>query len=247
MKMKSVAVLALAATLTACAGTSKVMLGQPRMPIDASQVQIYSTPPPGSVEIAQLEASSAVGFGTQGQTDAAVARLKREAAALGAIGGPDEEIVVPIGVRNHVISADEFAGWVDTAKSGNAPINERRARLTAIAQREILRRSGKDDAWRNSGPLKSAITKAWPTQKPLKLVDGLLPGPKGKKRAWTAADQLLVDEANSMLNGSPFTYGHVVVDEETHQFAPAIGRGQDERPVIRDSERSGRDAGCRFL
>lgn len=136
-----------------------------------------------------------------------------EAAALSEIGGPDDEIVVPIGVRNHVISADEFAGWIETAKSGRAPINQRRERLTAIAQREILRRSGKDDAWRNSGPLKSAITKAWPTQKPIKLVDGLLPGPKGKKRVWTAADQLLVDEANSMLNGSPFTYGHVVVDE----------------------------------
>ena len=136
-----------------------------------------------------------------------------EAAALSAICGPDDDIVVPIGVRNHVIGAVEFAQWIETAKSGNAPINERRARLVAIAQREILRRSGKDDAWRNSGPLKSAITKAWPTQKPIKLVDGLLPGPKGKKRAWTPADQLLVDEANSMLNGSPFTYGHVVVDE----------------------------------
>lgn len=72
--------------LTACAGTSKVMLGQARPPVDPAQVRIYTTPPPGSMEIAQLESSSAVGFGTQGQTDAAVARLKREAAALGANG-----------------------------------------------------------------------------------------------------------------------------------------------------------------
>lgn len=136
-----------------------------------------------------------------------------ETAALGAIGGTDEDIVIPIGVRNHVVTATEFAGWIATATSGNAPINERRARLTAIAQREMLRKSGKDDVWRSCGPLKSAITKAWPTQKPIKLVDGLLPGPKGKKRAWTDADQLLIDEANSLLNGSPFTYGHVVVDE----------------------------------
>ena len=49
-------------------------------------MQIYRTPPAGSQEIAQLESKSAVGFGTQGQTDAAVARLKREAAALGANG-----------------------------------------------------------------------------------------------------------------------------------------------------------------
>jgi DNA helicase IV len=136
-----------------------------------------------------------------------------EDAALQAIGGPAEDIVVPIGVRNHVVTAAEFAGWIATATSGSAPINERRARLTAIAQREMLRKSGKDDVWRSCGPLKSAITKAWPTQKPIKLVDGLIPGLKGKKRAWTDADQLLVDEANSLLNGSPFTYGHVIVDE----------------------------------
>ena len=80
---------ALAATLlvaAGCASTSKVMLGRARAPIDPALVQIYSTPPAGSQEIAQLESSSAVGFGTQGQTDAAVARLKREAAALGANG-----------------------------------------------------------------------------------------------------------------------------------------------------------------
>ncbi|HEY5972041.1 MAG TPA: hypothetical protein VIT22_08720 [Pseudoxanthomonas sp.] len=86
MILRNAAILLLAGTLTACAGTSKVMLGQARPAIDPTQVRIYTTPPAGSVEIAQLESSSAVGFGTQGQTDAAVARLKREAAALGANG-----------------------------------------------------------------------------------------------------------------------------------------------------------------
>ncbi|WP_334179083.1 hypothetical protein [Pseudoxanthomonas sp.] len=69
-----------------CASSSKVMLGQARAPVDPAQVQVYRTPPAGSQEIAQLESKSGVGFGTQGQTDAAVARLKREAAALGANG-----------------------------------------------------------------------------------------------------------------------------------------------------------------
>ncbi|MBP7465472.1 MAG: hypothetical protein KA776_04360, partial [Pseudoxanthomonas sp.] len=78
--------------LAGCAGSSKVMVGQARPPIDPAQVQVYTAVPPGSQEIAQLEASSAIGFGTQGQTDAAVERLKREAAALGANG------VVLIGV-----------------------------------------------------------------------------------------------------------------------------------------------------
>ena len=145
-----------------------------------------------------------------------------EQAALDAIVAPDEDIVVPIGVRNHVIPAGEFATWVDTAKSGNVPINERRTRLTAIAKRELLRRSGRDDAWKSAGPLKSAISAAWPNQKPVKLVDRLLPGPSGRRRAWTRADQLLVDEANSILNGSPFTYGHVVVDEAQDHSAVAL-------------------------
>ena len=69
-----------------CASSSKVMLGQARAPVDPAQVQVYRTAPSGAQEIAQLESKSAVGFGTQGQTDAAVARLKREAAALGANG-----------------------------------------------------------------------------------------------------------------------------------------------------------------
>ena len=92
MKYGTVAILALAALLAGCAGTSKVMLGPARAPIDPAQVRVYTAVPPGAVEIAQLESSSAVGFGTQGQTDAAVARLKREAEALGANG------VVLIGV-----------------------------------------------------------------------------------------------------------------------------------------------------
>jgi|GEM_PF-80598 len=72
--------------LSGCAGSSKVMVGQARPPIDPAQVQIYTVVPAGAQEIAQIESSSAIGFGTQGQTDSAVARLKAEAAALGANG-----------------------------------------------------------------------------------------------------------------------------------------------------------------
>ena len=86
MKFPFAIALGIALASSGCASTSKVMLGQVRAPLDPASVQIYSTPPPGSVEIAQLESSSAIGFGTQGQTDAAIARLKRGAAALGANG-----------------------------------------------------------------------------------------------------------------------------------------------------------------
>lgn len=86
MKIQLAIALVLSLMAGGCASTSRVMLGQARAPVDPALVLIYSTPPAGSVEIAQLESASAVGFGTQGQTDAAVARLKREAAALGANG-----------------------------------------------------------------------------------------------------------------------------------------------------------------
>ena len=82
----ALAALLLAPLLLACASTSKVMLSQARPAIDPALVQVYASPPEGSIEIAQIEATSAAGFGTQGQTDAAIARLKREAAALGANG-----------------------------------------------------------------------------------------------------------------------------------------------------------------
>lgn len=80
------AALALTAPLGGCGGVSKVMMGSARAPIDPSLVHIYPTAPPGSEEIAQIESVSGPGFGTQGQTDAAVDRLKREAASLGANG-----------------------------------------------------------------------------------------------------------------------------------------------------------------
>ncbi len=144
------------------------------------------------------------------------------AAAIDAIRAPDDDIRVPIGARTHVIDREQFAGWLATALSGTSPLNERRERMRSLAQRELLQRTGSDDTWSKAAPLKSAINKAWPTQKPGRLVDRLLPGPSGKRRVWTRADQLLVDEANSFLNGSPFTYGHVIVDEAQDHSAVAL-------------------------
>ena len=144
------------------------------------------------------------------------------AAAEASIRPPDEDIRVPIGARTHVISREMFSEWLATALSGTSPLNQRRERMRSLAQRELLQRTGADDAWAKAAPLKAAINKAWPTQKPVKLVDKLLPGPSGKRRVWTRADQLLVDEANSILNGSPFTYGHVIVDEAQDHSAVAL-------------------------
>lgn len=145
-----------------------------------------------------------------------------EAAALSAIQPPDDDIRVPLGARTHTFTVQEFARWIATAKGGKVPINERRERLRALARQELRRRCGGDDRWVEAGPLKSAVNKVWPTQKPVSLVDRFLPGPRGKRRAWTPADQYLVDEANTLLNGTPFTYAHVVVDEAQDHSAVAL-------------------------
>jgi DNA helicase IV len=145
-----------------------------------------------------------------------------EQLALDAIRPPTDDVRVPIGARTHLFGAALIAEWVDTAKSGVVPINQRRERLRVLAQQELRRRCGGEDVWSAAGPLKSVINACWPTQQPVKLVDRMLPGPAGRRRRWTAADQFLVDEANTLLNGTPFTYGHVVVDEAQDHSAVAL-------------------------
>jgi hypothetical protein len=146
--------------------------------------------------------------------------------ALDAIRPPLDEVAVPVGARTHRFAADEVAAWLDVAKAGIVPVNQRRQRVRVLAERELRRRSGGDEAWRQAAPLKAALSKAWPTQQPAKLVDRLLlaagHGPGGRRRSWTSADQYLIDEANTLLNGTPFVYGHVVVDEAQDHSAVAL-------------------------
>ncbi|MCA7023650.1 MULTISPECIES: hypothetical protein [Stenotrophomonas] len=132
MKFPLAIALGLALATGGCASTSRVMLGQPRAPVDPASVQIYSTPPAGAVEIAQLEASSAVGFGTQGQTDAAIARLKREAAALGANG----VILMGVGAGGSPVGMSVGAGSYGRHGGGGLsvgiPTQQKRAAGVAI-------------------------------------------------------------------------------------------------------------------
>ncbi|MEA5666020.1 hypothetical protein VA603_00520 [Stenotrophomonas sp. MH1] len=132
MKFPLAIALGLALATGGCASTSKVMLGQARTPVDPATVQIYSSPPAGAVEIAQLESSSAVGFGTQGQTDAAIARLKREAAALGANG----VILMGVGAGGSPVGMSVGAGSYGRHSAGGLsvgiPTQQKRAAGVAI-------------------------------------------------------------------------------------------------------------------
>ena len=127
------------------------------------------------------------------------------------------------------------------------PFNRRRDGLKAIAERELLRRTESDDAWSKAKVLRDAITAAWPVQQPKTVLqrlfgngdlmavaaDGILSADEqalllgsgslgSKRRPWTAADQLLLDETNSLLNAPPFVFGHVVVDEAQDHSAVAL-------------------------
>lgn len=72
--------------VTGCASIHSTMIGAPRPAIAVEQVRVFQVPPKRYEEIARLDASSAIGFGTQGQANAAINRLRREAAKLGADG-----------------------------------------------------------------------------------------------------------------------------------------------------------------
>ena len=73
--------------LTGCV-TSHVLVGTAREPISPDQVKVYIHPPTEFDEIAMLDSSSRVSFAitARGKTDKVLARLKDEAAKLGANG-----------------------------------------------------------------------------------------------------------------------------------------------------------------
>ena len=77
----------------------------------------------------------------------------------------DDDVRIPIRARIHVIGCDQFAEWLEIAKSGTSPLDQRRERMRSLAQRELLQRTGSDDTWAKAATLKAAINTAWPTQK----------------------------------------------------------------------------------
>lgn len=180
-----------------------------------------------------------------------VEALRRlEELALSVVTPPGEAASVPFGVRRLRFGIDEIAEWLARATDSVIPINERRIRLKAIAQQELRRRSGGDDAWRHAAELKAILNAAWPVQQPKKLAQRLideLAGPPRGKRRWSVADQLLVDEANSLLNGAAQRFGHVLVDEAQDHSAVALRvlgrRSTDGLTLVGDLAQSTAPAG----
>ena len=113
-----------------------------------------------------------------------------------------------------------------------------------MAEQALRRRTGRDDVWRHVPKLRAELSRAWPVIRPRPLVERLLSRPDllasaaaglltpdeqalvltraGRTKRWTPADQVLLDTANSLLNGPPATVGHVVVDEAQDLSALAL-------------------------
>lgn len=121
------------ALLSGCIRTTRVMLAAPLPPVPASTVQVFTSSPAQPYrEIARIETESGIGFGTEGQTDAAIARLRAKAAEVGADG------VILIGldtVRSPVsvgIGGASYGRHVGVSGGVGLPTAQRRAAGIAI-------------------------------------------------------------------------------------------------------------------
>lgn len=84
--LKLTTVAAAALLLAACA-TSALVTGRVRPPIDPALVRVYYTPPVGFEEIARLDtASGPFTYGEQNKMNSVLAKMRKEAAKLGANG-----------------------------------------------------------------------------------------------------------------------------------------------------------------
>jgi hypothetical protein len=79
---------ALGLVLAGCATSSHVLIGTARAPISPELVKVYMQPPPKYEQIATIDATSrgSLTITSQQNMDKAIARLKQEAARLGANG-----------------------------------------------------------------------------------------------------------------------------------------------------------------
>jgi hypothetical protein len=86
--MKTFPALLVFCLVCGCSSTSHVLVGTKRPPIDPALVQLYLEPPAQYERIAILDASSegSWAFSGQAKMNAAMVKLKREAAKLGANG-----------------------------------------------------------------------------------------------------------------------------------------------------------------
>ncbi len=128
---------ALGLLLAGCASSSHVLIGTPRPPISPELVKVYLQPPAKYEQIATIDATSrgSLTITSQQNMDKAIARLKQEAARLGANGillqGIEDQQSGSIGsgIGNSTFNGNSAIG---TSVGGSFGIYNKAARGTAI-------------------------------------------------------------------------------------------------------------------
>jgi hypothetical protein len=127
--------------LCSCGSTHTVMVGQARAATTPDAVRVYYTPPRHYQRIAIINSSSGPtwAFTTRGQLDDAIAKLKEEAAKVGANGilleatGTTSSGNLGIGIGGFGVGGDHHSGYAVSGEGGfGAPILHKTAEATAI-------------------------------------------------------------------------------------------------------------------
>lgn len=136
-----VAVLASGLLFCGCASSSHTLVGQVRPAISPVEVRVYHSPPKRYEEIALLDATSGGSLSRKSEAgiDEAIARLKEEAAKLGANGvlltGVADEVggSIGFGVGGEGFSAGRrHVAGISGDVGGGTPIMHKAARGIAI-------------------------------------------------------------------------------------------------------------------
>lgn len=139
MRSATAFLLALLLPAFASAGGSFILLGKKRPPIDPDEVMIYFDPPAKYEKVAVVEGDSmgSFAFTSQGKTDKAIQRMKKQAAKLGAnaiiLQAQGQQsagaVIVPAGN-----SAVAISGGIIKNTSGLAIWEDRSAEATPAAE-----------------------------------------------------------------------------------------------------------------
>lgn len=140
---------------------------------------------------------------------------------------PARPVQLRVGLRMVSVEPAGVARILAAAHASSAPYRERRDRFAVLLAdhvlslasggaggggfgaeaRELMRALSSD------GSFRALLDRVWPAVKPADLVRGVLSSRGWAGDGWSAADATLIDEAQSLITGTPRTYGHVIVDE----------------------------------
>jgi len=127
--------------LCSCGSTNTIMVGQARPATSPDAVRIYNAPPRHYERIAIINSSSGPtwAFTTHGQMEDAIAKIREEAAKVGANGvlieatGTTSSGNLGIGVGGFGVGGGHHSGYAVGGEGGfGAPILHKTAQATAI-------------------------------------------------------------------------------------------------------------------